>query len=451
MRKPNYRKKIVWGTVFLLILVGAIFCKIRWRVWFGNQPEIKFVLTDQPQRVSLTFGNTGELSRRVSWACGGTSGQARLEYVEDGATDTIRLNGSSKYLRSLGGYTNVNWAKFGELSYGRSYHYRVCNDSRVSDWYSFSMPSDTAKKFSFVFIGDIQDTLHGTTRPFMENIRHRYPQAAFYLFVGDFAERPMNCYWEEAYHSIDSIATNTPIVASPGNHEYIKGLTRIVEKRFAYFFSYLLESRYKGNNVYAMDYKNATVITLDSNRDPWFLRSQRAWLKKTLQSSTKKWKIVMLHHPVYSIKGRMNNLIIRWMFDDLFREYGVDLVLQGHEHNYGRMTAKTDDGQPTTPVYLVSHASPKTYRLSFNPLYDRFGTNHRFYQIIDVAQDSLIVKTFLENDSLYDHLSILKKDANCRIMDYAKAIPEQLDMPWLSGKKARKYQEKVQEWRNRKQ
>lgn len=48
----------------------------------------------------------------------------------------------------------------------------------------------------------------------------------------------------------------------------------------------------------------------------------------------------MLHHPVYSIKGKMNNLPVRWMFDGLFREYGVDLVLQGHEHNYARMTNK---------------------------------------------------------------------------------------------------------------
>lgn len=61
------------------------------------------------------------------------------------------------------------------------------------------------------------------------------------------------------------------------------------------------------------------------------LFSQREWLKKTLKASDKKWKIVMFHHPVYSIKGKMNNLPVRWMFDSLLREYGVDLVLQGHE------------------------------------------------------------------------------------------------------------------------
>ena len=118
------------------------------------------------------------------------------------------------------------------------------------------MQPDSTDHFSFVFIGDVQDTLRGKTRGFMENVRHRYPQADFYMFAGDFAERPMNCYWDEAYQSVDSIAPTKPILVSPGNHEYVKGLVRVLEKRFAYVFSYLLESRYKNNNVYSVAAEN---------------------------------------------------------------------------------------------------------------------------------------------------------------------------------------------------
>ena len=225
------------------------------------------------------------------------------------------------------------------------------------------------------------------------------------------------------------------MLVSPGNHEYVKGLVRVLEKRFAYVFSYLLESRYKNNNVYSIDYNDATIITLDSNRDPWFLFSQREWLEKTLKASKKKWKIVMLHHPVYSIKGKMNNLPVRWMFDGLFREYGVDLVLQGHEHNYARMTNKNDEGEMTTPLYLVSHASPKSYRLAFNDKYDRFGTNRRFYQHIDVTGDTLRMQAFLENDSLYDDVRIVKNASGIQVIDNAQDIPEILEKPvGLRGK-----------------
>ena len=61
------KKKIAWGIVLLILIVGGVICKIRWKVWFHNIPEIRYVLTEDPQRVFLTFGNDGELSRNVSW------------------------------------------------------------------------------------------------------------------------------------------------------------------------------------------------------------------------------------------------------------------------------------------------------------------------------------------------------------------------------------------------
>lgn len=443
------KKKIGCGFILLIIIGGGVILKIRWKAWFHNIPEIRYVLSDEPQRVILTFGNEGELSRNVSWMCGGVSRKARLEYTEIGSGDTIYVDGSSNFIRTFGGFSYTNWAKFKKLSYATSYSYRVCNDHETSAWYSFTTQADSTDHFSFVFIGDVQDTLNGKTRDFMENVRHRNPKVDFYMFAGDLAERPMNCYWDEAYHSLDSIIPSTPVLVAPGNHEYIKGLTRVLEKRFAYIFSYLLESRYKDNNVYSIDYKDATIITLDSNRDPWFLFSQKEWLEKTLKASTKKWKIVMLHHPLYSIKGKTNNLPIRWMFDDLLREYGVDLILQGHEHNYARMTNKTDDGEQTTPVYLVSHASPKTYSLWFNDKYDRYGTNHRFYQVVNVAGDTLRMQAFLDNNSLYDDVSIVKNASGTKVIDNAQHIPEILEMPWLTGKKAKEFEEKAAEWHKR--
>lgn len=443
------KKKIIWGFVFLVLIAGSILCKIRWRAWFYNRPEISYVLTNEPRRVILTFGNNGELSRNVSWVCGGISKEAKLEYTKIGSGDTLLIDGASKFLKTLGGFGYANWAKFKDLAYGDSYSYRVWNDNRSSDWHSFTMQSDSTDHFSFIFIGDVQDTLRGKTRDFMENVRNRFPQTDFYMFAGDFAERPMNCYWEEAYQSIDSIAPSKPLLVSPGNHEYVKGIVRTLEQRFNYAFSYLLESEYKNNNVFAIDYKDATIITLDSNRDPWFLFSQREWLERALKNSDKKWKIVMLHHPVYSIKGKTNNLPVRWMFDSLFREYGVDLVLQGHEHNYARMTNKKEDSEMTTPVYLVSHASPKGYRLAFNNKYDRFGTNHRFYQNIDVKGDTLHMQAFLENDSLYDDVQIVKNASGIQIIDRGRDIPEILEMPWLTGKKAEEFEQNAEKWRKR--
>ena len=145
-----------------------------------------------------------------------------------------------------------------------------------------------------------------------------------------------------------------------------------------------------------------------------------------------------------------NNYISDGIYDDLIREYGVDLVLQGHEHNYGRMTVKTEDGDMTTPVYLVSNAAPKNYRLMFNEKYDRLGTNHRFYQNISVSRDTLSVQAFLDDGSLYDDIRIVKDGSGkVEIVDNARTLPEALEMPGLKGDKAEKFKKDAEEWKRR--
>lgn len=136
-----------------------------------------------------------------------------------------------------------------------------------------------------------------------------------------------------------------------------------------------------------------SLFLLDSNRELPYLLTQRDWLKTQLQQSRARWKIVVLHHPLFSIRSASRNLIQRWVFNSLLEDYGVDLVLQAHEHNYARMTAH-EDGVATTPVYTVSHCSPKNYDLYQNERYDRFGTESRYYQTIDLSGDTLTMATY---------------------------------------------------------
>lgn len=42
------KKKIAWGIVLLILIAGGVICKIRWKVWFHNIPEIRYVLTGRP-------------------------------------------------------------------------------------------------------------------------------------------------------------------------------------------------------------------------------------------------------------------------------------------------------------------------------------------------------------------------------------------------------------------
>lgn len=77
------------------------------------------------------------------------------------------------------------------------------------------------------------------------------------------------------------------------------------------------------------------LFMLDTNVNvPW--QQQLPWLKRALAASTAPWKVVVGHHPIYSagLYGDDRALIAR--LTPLFKAYGVQLYINGHEHNYER-------------------------------------------------------------------------------------------------------------------
>lgn len=68
---------------------------------------------------------------------------------------------------------------------------------------------------------------------------------------------------------------------------------------------------------------------------------QYDWLKEELENSLndpRQWKIVMMHAPMYSPCSCNNQKDAVKYLKPLFEDYGVDLVLTGHEHYYARKT-----------------------------------------------------------------------------------------------------------------
>jgi predicted phosphodiesterase len=67
-------------------------------------------------------------------------------------------------------------------------------------------------------------------------------------------------------------------------------------------------------------------------------RRQIAWLEQQLQSTNEDWKIVFMHHPIYSSGARHgSSLSLREVLEPLFLKYNVSVVIAGHEHFYERI------------------------------------------------------------------------------------------------------------------
>ncbi len=448
------------------IVVGlAVLCAVRWGAWFGNPPEQPYTPGTTPHRVLLTFGNEGMFSRQISWTADTVLHPSFVELIDTAADrpDTLCIEVSTaEVFASRAGRAGYYVAQLRNLRPGATYRYRAVTGGKASPWYETTLPRtahpdqgdmnqpSAPDDFSFLYFGDVQDSIGGTMPQLVGAAARRHPEAEFVVFGGDLAERPTDAYWNEAFRAIDSLNTRLPVLAVAGNHEYLKHPIRQLERRFTLTFPYFLQSRINDNHVFTLPYRDAQIYLLDSNRELPYLYAQREWLAKAFAQSHARWNIVVLHHPVYSVKSPTNNLVVRALFADLLNKH-ADLVLQGHEHAYARMTAHDSNGHPTPPIYTVSHCSPKHYRIEFDTdRFDRFGCGEQHYQTVTLHGDTLSLRTLdARTHRLYDHVDLVKgMHDRPKVIDRGRQIAERLFFtPRPGSKKDAAFRQRIEQHR----
>jgi acid phosphatase type 7 len=88
---------------------------------------------------------------------------------------------------------------------------------------------------------------------------------------------------------------------------------------------------------YSFDYGDAHFLCLDSNiyTDPNDAALQ-AWISADLSRTDAIWKFVVYHHPAFNVGDEHYEEQHMRVLAPLFEAHGVDIVLNGHEHNYQR-------------------------------------------------------------------------------------------------------------------
>jgi hypothetical protein len=130
-------------------------------------------------------------------------------------------------------------------------------------------------------------------------------------------------------------------------------------------------------STYYIDYQGVRFIAVSANVLPKggedsakeiAGKRQLAWLEKVLRENPNRWTVVIEHQPVYPVSKDRNAPALQKTLAPLYEKYGVDLVLQGHDHAYGR-SFKLRSGRPVSSaesgtVYVVSVSGSQMYRLT---------------------------------------------------------------------------------------
>lgn len=229
---------------------------------------------------------------------------------------------------------------FNGLKKGEQYVYRVAAISdRDTLWgpvSRYTVPDFHRQPIVCTIIGDTQNN-PGMWAHFSKMIAQERP--VFLLHVGDMIQSgPNKDDWtDEFFYPARDLFRFYPLYPILGNHE----------GNSAFYYQYFDLPGTKW--FYTQKKGNTLFIFVNTNMDILPGSKQYQMLEKTLASSDEQWKIVLHHHPVYVSSGYYNLIDQKVITGDpnttqlrpLYETYGVDLVFNGHIHNYER----------TMPIY----------------------------------------------------------------------------------------------------
>lgn len=394
------RRYIKIGVTIAVIAILSLWVKSRWHAWFVSLPETEYINASQPDRITLLPGEDFATERIISWRAGTEPRDAYVRLVSE--SDTVTVAASSTVVENTGGKDAFYRAKLSDLQPGTSYSYNVVTEGyQPSENYDFVMPEDGNLR-KVIYIGDVQDTIGGIAGDIMRGIRANHPDAQAIIFGGDLIEGPIDKYWTYSFSAIDTLVHEIPVIAVAGNHEYRKSLVPYIDHRWKHTFAYDDNGAPGVDASYYIVAPNALIAVLDSQifMRGYTIMTQYNWLKEVVSKyGDSRHKILVLHHPPYSVKPKRNNVVEKKLFAPLADELGFDAVLAGHEHGYSRRIDLPDDA----PLYIVSHCSPKGYPTLASDSTKLVIPNRRMYHVLEFDGDS--ISTFGLRYRAYDALT----------------------------------------------
>jgi predicted phosphodiesterase len=153
------------------------------------------------------------------------------------------------------------------------------------------------------------------------------------IVTGDLSyQRDSECW----FNTVAPIDVNGKIVVAFGEHDIDDNLTKYNN----YMKHFNLTKPY-----YSFDYQNVHFLIMATGKNeviPYLIGSEQYEfinedLKKAQKDNETDWIIVDTYRPLYSSNTTHRGLDkLQEIYHPVFEKYGVDIVLQGHNHNYQR-------------------------------------------------------------------------------------------------------------------
>ncbi|MBC7409158.1 MAG: metallophosphoesterase family protein [Arcicella sp.] len=247
------------------------------------------------------------------------------------------------------------------------YFYAVASENTVlqagsDNFFITNPPVGKEQKVTIWALGDMGMGTEGQKRVYQQYLKYtEKTHTDLWLLLGDNAyAQGMDWEFQQRffeYYQNDRLMKQTVLFPSPGNHDYSPTANnyRIEDPLIAYFNIFSVPTKAEAGGIpsgskayYSYDYANIHFISLDSyGREDMDKRlfskdsEQMKWLEKDLKANKQKWTIAYWHHPPYTMGSHNSDTedelrLLREGVVPILEKYKVDLVLNGHSHNYER-------------------------------------------------------------------------------------------------------------------
>ena len=224
------------------------------------------------------------------------------------------------------------------LEAGTQYAYQLVNGDTSSEIHTFTTAKSGA--FKFLFAGDPQlgasGNLNSDNSGWAQTLKaavEKVPDAAFLLSAGDQVNTADNEVQYGAYLE-QSQLYDLPVATVVGNHDS-------ASNSYDQHFNVPNESD-KGKTAASADYwfRYGNTLFLVLNVNNRSTAEHKAFMEDAIaQNTDAAWKVVAMHHSVYSVANHATENDILQRRNELvpvFKALDIDVVLQGHDHVYVR-------------------------------------------------------------------------------------------------------------------
>jgi 3',5'-cyclic AMP phosphodiesterase CpdA len=170
----------------------------------------------------------------------------------------------------------------------------------------------------------------------------------------------------------------------------------------------------KGHRYYTFEERTGVLPPLTGERVRFFAvdsvtldQAQVVWLDRELSGSKADWKIVYLHHPLYT-SGRyaFSSALWRPAMEPILIEHQVDVVFAGHEHLYERLHPQNG------VVYFVTGGtgSVRTGDVQPSPALAKGYDRDLSFMLVEIAGDTMYFQAINRLGETVDSGRIKKRD-----------------------------------------